>query len=195
MLRTFVALELDAEGIQQLIGVQMALHAALQSTLGNNAVGLRRTRAQQMHMTLAFLGETSEQLLQPITAVLDEVARSHTGIVMAGDRVCFLPNQARSTAIAIAFNDPLRSGDALSRQVVARLAALGFEFEPRPFLAHVTLLRSRHGLRVPPETPQLLQVDPKKIVLKMRRIAYFSSYLEPTGARYERLWSAQLDSH
>ncbi|HEY5959658.1 MAG TPA: RNA 2',3'-cyclic phosphodiesterase [Polyangiaceae bacterium] len=191
-LRTFVALELEAAAIGQLTGVQAELQTLLHSMLGRGANALKPTRSHQMHMTLAFLGDTPMTSLDRIVAILKDVSARHASITMPAERVCYLRSSACATAVVISFNDESKRGAALARDLRESLAPAGFEFERRSFMAHVTLLRSRKGLRVPLDVPHVLRNELGKVVLELHRIVYFASFLEATGARYERLWAASL---
>lgn len=95
----------------------------------------RAVLAADLHLTLAFLGElrapSPEALLDAVAA-----ACSRPPLTLALDRVEAWPGPRALCAVGEA-----PEAAALSAQLWACLASLGYRPEPRPFKAHVTLAR------------------------------------------------------
>jgi 2'-5' RNA ligase len=169
-MRLFVALELPADA-----------RAAL-AAWGDDVAPqvMRRTPAENLHVTLAFLGTRSSEEAAAVADVLPAVARPVGELTVGG--ALWLP-RGRPGVLTVA----LRAGPVLGElhaDLVADLtAAIGFEPERRPLRPHVTVARARRGerlrageLRPPPE----LSFTPEALVL-------YRSHTGAGGARYEAL--------
>lgn len=145
-----------------------ALHAwALEA---RRVTGGRATRAESIHLTLAFLGEIEERRLPELRSL------------SAGGEAHALPiEQARYWARnRIVWAGPKEIPDrlrALAGSLAARLAERNFPAETRPFAAHVTLIRKARG---PGELPKLPAVD-----WRVREYLLVRSQLSPEGPRYD----------
>jgi 2'-5' RNA ligase len=124
-----------------------ALHAwALRA---RRTTGGRATRAESIHLTLAFLGEIEERLV-PALSSLSAGGEPHSLPIeqarhRAQNRIVWVgPNETP---------DPLRF---LAETLTNQLAARNFKTEKRPFAAHVTLIRKA---RRPGELPKVPEVD------------------------------------
>ena len=147
-----------------------ALHAwALQAC---RTTGGRATRAESIHLTLAFLGEIGEERLVELK-----------GLRPAGDAHSLRIEQARHWARKrIVWAGPGQTPAALrvlAGSLVAQLAQRNFVTVARPFAAHVTLIRRTEGTG---DLPALPEVDwPVRDFLLVR------SQLSSEGPRYEVL--------
>jgi 2'-5' RNA ligase len=96
--------------------------------------GARRLRGENLHLTLAFIGELDDPRAQAaahaVRSILIESFDWHP------DRVGHF---ARARVIWVGGDDPVLSSLAL--RVRATLQALKIAFDPKPFVAHVSLLR------------------------------------------------------
>ena len=178
-MRLFVALELPAE-------VRTALAA-----WGDGAAPavMRRTPAENLHVTLAFLGARAaadaEADAEAVAGVVAAVARP-VGVLEV-DGALWLP-RGRPGVLTVA----LRAGPqlaALHAALVAGLrAAIDWEPERRPLRPHVTVARARRGERLRATelvAPPALAFAPKALVL-------YRSLTGAGGARYEALARAEV---
>lgn len=133
----------------------------------HRVAGGRATRAESIHLTLAFLGECDADRLgalkaaaagvrvQPFELVLDEFGFwNHNRIVWAG--------AAETPGVLAALVSELRT--ALTEAQVA--------FDPKPFVPHVTLVRkARPGFAMPALDPIRWRVDGFVLVRSVMRSA------------------------
>jgi 2'-5' RNA ligase len=144
-----------------------ALHAwALRAC---HATGGRATRAESIHLTLAFLGEIDGGRLAELK-----------DLQTAGEAHSLPIEQARHSARRrIVWAGPKETPDALrvlAGTLAAQLAQRNFRTEARPFAAHVTLLRKTHG---PGDLPAPPEVD-----WPVREFLLVRSRLSAEGPRY-----------
>lgn len=169
-MRLFVGLELPA-------GVRAAL-AAWGDAVASPV--MRRTPADSLHVTLAFLGARADGDVALVGDVLGAVARPVGPLVVDGP--LWLPRK-RPGVLTVA----LRAGPELAELHADLLAglteAIGFEPERRPLRPHVTVARARRGehlyaTELPP--PPARTFAPEALVL-------YRSHTDAGGARYEAL--------
>jgi 2'-5' RNA ligase len=146
-----------------------ALHAWALST--QRATGGRATRAESIHLTLAFLGEIEEELLRPLEAIPLEGPAHALPIETAG---YWKHNR-------IVWAGPRETPDALQKlQAGLRkdLLDLKIVLDKRPFAAHVTLIRKAAAAALPPLPSVRWPVE---------EVALVRSKVSPAGSSYETI--------
>lgn len=100
--------------------------------------GARWTPAEQLHLTLCFIGEVSSSAFLDICEALAEITSPAFALRLQG--VGFFPprGQPRVVWAGIAPSEPLA---VLQRKITTRLFALGLAPENRKFSPHITLAR------------------------------------------------------
>jgi 2'-5' RNA ligase len=175
-LRLFVAIDLPGE-------VRSGLAAWCDRVAPD---GVRRVPADNLHVTLAFLGSRSQDDALLVTSLLPELARDVGQLETAG--ALWLPPR-RPGVLTVA----LRGGPALAAlqaDLVAALgSAVGFEPERRRFRPHVTVGRVPRGSRLAageldPPAPALAFASPA--------LTLYRSHTDGRGARYEPLARCSL---
>ena len=144
--------------------------------------GGRPVGRENMHVTLAFLGQRPRADLEPVRAELRAAAAAATEpLFLAPERY----RETRSVGMLV-LGDEQHRALALARDLHRRLERLGiYEPEARRWLPHVTVLRFRQRPRLQPELPQLAPFAPSDA-------AVYLSRLSPHGAQYEVLDSVAL---
>ena len=185
-MRAFIAATLSSDA--------RATLAAYQDTLKHTIVdGVRWTPAEQLHITLRFMGECAPETVTPLRTLVRRVASETPPIQAAWQPTADAFPHRQSPRILWA---GLTTGEdgvtLLARHVEAGVVALGFPPETRAFHAHVTLgrvdgLARTIGRRLDaaaarlPETPWLLQT-----------VALIDSRLLPQGAIHTVMEEAEL---
>jgi RNA 2',3'-cyclic 3'-phosphodiesterase len=105
--------------------------------------GLRWTPAEQLHITLQFLGEVADDRVSRVVDVLD-------GIAVPAFKVVFerLEVLGRAGVLAVAAK-PTAESTLLAGEVRTRLASFAEDPEKREFRLHATVARARRGSSVP----------------------------------------------
>lgn len=149
-MRLFAALPLDGAGIRELVRYRQGLER----------MGVRGnfTRPENLHITLAFLGEqpeweTAAEALETVEIVPSLLRLDRLDSFGKGGILGICPSE----------DAPVRS---LAADVEKALRAAGFDLENRRFRAHVTLcrdLQAPKGCVLPP--PPAVEVPVEEIVL------------------------------
>ena len=174
LLRIFLALELDSPVKKQLVRLQKRL----------SAVGpdVRWVHKDQIHLTMKFLGDLTDQMAVDICRLCQNVAAQFDpfefGIRGAG---CF-SNHRRPRVLWIGITDPSGSVRRLHERLETTLAPLGLRRELRAFRPHITLGRVRSGKNA----QELLDVVTKNEdfeagIQSAQEITIFSSQLSSDG--------------
>ncbi len=126
MYRLFVAIDLPEE-------VRTAVAA-----IGSRLEGARRVPADQLHITLRFIGEADEKLLAAIKTSLDQVSTPPFQLALRG--VGHFPpgRHPRVLWVGIEESDPLLK---LQQEVELALIEAGLQPDERRFSPHITFAR------------------------------------------------------
>jgi 2'-5' RNA ligase len=125
-MRIFIALELSGE-----------IKAALARMRGDIS-GARWVPAEQIHLTLAFLGEVDQATMELLIEKLARIRLPRLELAFSGPG-CF-PNRHRPRVLWIGVM-PVPGLDDLAAAIHEAVLACGIPQDERPFSAHITLAR------------------------------------------------------
>jgi len=183
--RLFVALEIPTAVRGNLAALIEELRAADGAATKNKA---RWVRAENLHVTLKFIGNVDAGKLEAIRAVLGE-AGSGGEVELRFRGVGFFPNEKRPRVLwaGIAASPNLAP---LAAEIDARLEKLGIARETREYAPHLTLARFD-----PPGISEKLRAAAQENAVRefgavrAGEFHLFESKTRPTGAEYTRLSS------
>jgi 2'-5' RNA ligase len=178
--RLFVALEIPTAVRENL--------AALIRELRAIAPQAKWVRAENLHVTLKFIGEVSDTKLEAIRTALGGV-RSNLPVTLEFRGLGFFPNE-KHPRVFWAGIEASTSLKALAADIESAAEKLGIPQEKRPFSPHLTLARF--------ESPKL--TDPFRAAiaanvarefgsLRTNQFHLIESKLKPAGAEYTTLQS------
>jgi 2'-5' RNA ligase len=172
-LRLFVALLIPDEAVARLVEWQ-------QHEFGGRP-DLRIVPADNLHVTVAFLGGRPAADLEGIAKVVRETARGAARPMLEPIRY----RETRSVGM-IVLRDENDRATRLAEGLFDGLERLRvYERERRDWLPHVTVVRFRERPRLVPPLPLLGPVVSSELAVMMSR-------LRPSGAQYEVLESVPL---
>ena len=144
--------------------------------------------AENLHVTLAFLGQRPEEDVATVIRALDSLDLQPAELRPAG-LVGVPPRRPR--LLALDLDDPSGAAQKLQGAVAGQLAGAGiFEIEERPFWPHVTVARLRRGERPRAEVEENAPLDP----FIASSVVLYRSVTAPSGARYEALHAVSATS-
>ncbi|MEX1248484.1 MAG: RNA 2',3'-cyclic phosphodiesterase [Anaerolineales bacterium] len=184
VVRTFIAIEMPK---------------VLQRALDKASVNLRRQmadlpirwlRTDNIHLTLKFIGETSEEIIPRIVAIIEEQASKVTPFEIQLGGLGVFPNPRKPLVLWVGVQAPatlLR----LQQGIEVGLTQLGIAAEERPFHPHLTLGRVRRDHRVANlkrmgELMVAAGLEPSPSAL-IDSVTLFRSDLKPGGSVYNPL--------
>ena len=136
-MRVFLALELDDSIKKQLIRLQQRLDAV--------GAEVRWVHSQQIHLTMKFLGELSDELAADLCRLCQNVSAQFGPFEFEVRGAGCFSNHGRPRVIWIGIGDPSGFVRRLHERIEKTLAPLGLRRELRAFKPHVTLGRVRSG--------------------------------------------------
>lgn len=186
-MRVFVAINLNQ---QERAGLEAAARRLVESRYP-----VRWVPAQNVHLTLKFLGEVGEDRLPELFAAVDGAAAGRGAFDMAAIGFGAFPSLRRPQVVwaGLEVNPPLTD---LQKRLETALEALGYPRERRRFHPHLTLGRTRKQVR-PNDfkgfedlVGQLVYED----VLHAAAVDVMKSDLKPSGAVYCVIHSVSLEA-
>ncbi len=176
-MRLFIALDLPAS-----VRAELAAWAAQAAP-----PEVRRVPAENLHVTLAFLGSRSGDEAAAARGLMPMLARPLGDLVTAG-ALWLPPRRPGVLSVSLVAEASLA---ALHEELVAALTeAIGFVPERRGFRPHVTVGRIARGVRI--DTRRALDPPPPQLRVPARSLVLYRSRTAPEGARYEALSSVAL---
>lgn len=203
MIRSFLAVELREPLRQQLTRVQQELktHLGRQRSID---LRISWTQPASIHLTVTFLGDIGESLVEPLRAAVHHVVSTEVPIAIPMDRVGAFPNLQQPRVLWVGPQASWeRTSDAqrlteVCRRIEAACEALGILSDGKPFRAHLTVARVREGERTAGQilaTCELLQAPITLGTLAMDSVVLMKSELRPSGSLYTPLWSCRFEGH
>jgi RNA 2',3'-cyclic 3'-phosphodiesterase len=196
-MRTFIALELPAPSQQQVAAVQQRAEQHLRQA--RLASPFTWTPAEKTHITLRFLGETTDEQRSSILNGLTTIATQADSFQLAFHGLGCFPNFRRPRVLWIGLQGDLDALRQLQAPVEQLAQQAGFPAEERPFSPHLTIARTRRdadpaGLskagQAVREFAQALTADPQLLpatTFTIHEVVLMRSELLPGGARYTPL--------
>lgn len=174
--RCFVALPIDDMVAADLADVMAEL----------TLPGMRRTPAENLHVTLKFLGDVDDRqmphILEALATATEDVPAFELEIVQIG----YMPNPRRPRLLAARTDRPAAL-QKLHEQVEELTHAVGFQKEGRAYNPHITLGRFRRAPREREDVEPISRRVAGEIGWRVGRAILMQSILESTGPRYIEL--------
>jgi 2'-5' RNA ligase len=152
------------------------------------APDFRWVPAQNLHLTVRFIGSVDRRLVEGIADRLDESHLASFGLALGG-----LGTFKRGRLVRVAWlglTSGMAAAQSLAAQVDGECARAGLGVEKRAFQPHLTLARARARLgAAPPSLPDAPELMP----WKADELVLYQSHLSPKGSVYEPLRRLRLD--
>lgn len=169
------------------------LSPKLRPALASYGGAIRWTPAEQLHITLKFLGEAGEDRLPALAAALDGIGREQSAFSVSLESLGCFPAKGPPAVLWMGVGSGADSLRALARRVDTACHEFGFPLEPRAYHPHVTLGRLkalRGGTRFREQVAQF-HVNPVGS-LDVETLDLMESRLSASGPTYVRRHQARL---
>jgi 2'-5' RNA ligase len=189
-IRAFIAISLPLEITQRLDQVMQDLRGKMP---GGGPV--RWVPAQNIHLTVKFLGEVSSSNLDMLKKALAAEAARHAPLDISVGGLGAFPSMRRPNVVWVGVEAPPELS-ALQHGIESEMAHLGYAPEERPFSPHLTL--GRVGRNTCSYDQQQLGsvLSACKVgflgAARVQTVTLYRSDLNPSGAIYSALFSAPL---
>jgi 2'-5' RNA ligase len=184
-IRAFIAIPLP----QPLLTKLTALQQQLEQQVPPRSV--RWVRAEGIHLTLKFLGDTSTERVPDIKQALAAVARHAPVCSFSVEGLGCFPNSRRPRVVWVGVKEPTGWLEVLQDAIEEAMTHFGYSREKRVFKPHLTLGRV-HRRASRSDAAQVGEVVADTTVgllteVSVDQFALIRSVLKPTGAEYTTL--------
>lgn len=175
-MRLFVAIELEPDLKEAMLSLRDQLEGLSSS--------VRWIPESNLHLTLKFLGEVTEERAVEVRKALGSAVLGWSSFELSFVRFGCFPKRGPVRIVWAGVESPSGEIEACAARVEDALFAVGFEREERAFSPHVTIGRiksdpSQSGLRSAVE-----QAQSGKKTQGISAVSLFLSELKKTGAQY-----------
>ena len=176
-IRTFIAIDIPvSQKVTEII-----------NELKKTQINAKIVETENMHLTLKFLGDTDENLIDEIEKIIKDAVINIQPFEIILKNMGVFPNQnyIKVAWIGIENAEPLKK---IAETIDAKLNNLGFEKEKRPFSVHLTIARiksAKNKEKLIDLIDKYQKTELQKI--KINKIFLKKSILTPNGPIYSNL--------
>jgi len=183
-MRTFIAIE-----IPEPIKAELA---KLQTELRRTGAEVGWTNADNIHLTLRFLGEIEEGQLDGVKQLCIETTIGVQPFTLRLEATGYFPNFRQPRVLWVAIGGEIEVAAQLQNRLEAGLIALGFDREDKPFKPHLTIGRVKSGKNVKQLVAKADMYPLPELSFEVDELVLFKSELHPAGACYTVLARSKL---
>ena len=200
MIRSFLAVDLREDLRKQIGQVQQDLKQRLSRETSKDT-RISWVQPASIHLTMKFLGDTDETLVDPMRAAIEQVMKEYRAIQIPLERLGAFPRPQQPRVLWVGASQRWEQGEdakqlaALHQAVEDCCGTFDFAQDGRPLSPHLTLARIKGGERYVGQALAKSGVMDRPISLgslAVESIVLMKSELHPTGSVYTKLWEIAL---
>ena len=200
MIRAFLAVELSRELRAELATVQQELKRRIEPEMKRD-MRISWARPASIHLTLKFLGDMDEQVIDSLRAALEQAIGSQIVVNVPFERLGAFPRPQSPRVLWVGPSENWEKGAEAKRiaeihgAIEQACEGLSFLHETKPFSPHLTLARIKVGERqvgVVLAKGGALDQPLSLGSLAVESVVLMKSELKPTGSVYTKLWDVRL---
>ena len=200
MIRAFLAVELSQKLRAELAALQQELMQSIEPEMQRN-MRISWVPPAKMHLTIKFLGDMDEQLLDPLLGVVEQAIGSQPSVNVPIERLGTFPHPQSPRVLWVGPSEHWERGvegkrvTEIHRAIEQACEDFGFLHETKPLSPHLTLARIEMGERRIGAALAKSGVLDRPLSLgslAVESVVLMKSELKPTGSVYTRLWEARL---
>jgi 2'-5' RNA ligase len=196
MIRAFLAVEFSEDLRKHIVQVQQDLNQRF-AREGSKGVRISWVQPTSIHLTIKFLGDIDEQLVDSLREAISTLIKAHSTVQIPMERIGAFPHPHQPRVLWVGPSDQWERGEDAKRLAVLHQAvegccrSFGFAPEDRPLSPHLTLARIKEGERQFGQTLSKSGVMDRPLSLEslpVETVVLMKSELRPTGSVYTKLW-------
>ena len=176
LIRTFVSVSVPKE----IVNIQ----SMLKSTVEPKGVKVRWVMNGKMHLTLKFLGNTTEGSIDSLNEALFNAVKSAKVINLSISGTGAFPVKGRPNVLWLGIKGDIDELKQLTVNINNSLEPLGFITEKRDFLPHVTIARIKSNQKKIPNISNYLNTTFTELPMKIVKISLMQSESFSKGTFY-----------
>lgn len=187
MMRAFIAVNISEEQRDE-VGRVLA-------NLMSYDVRVRWVKIKNVHVTLKFLGDTSEKILPHLYEAIGESIADQQEFDLSLAKLGCFPNTRYPRIIWVGIKDGYENLKEMSRRIETAVEAFGFKREKRKFSAHLTIGRVKDGKNIASLIEDISNWDFSSSIASISKVVFYQSTLRQQGPIYTPLKEFELISH
>lgn len=179
-MRVFVAIDLPEEIKEE---INMIAEKLVKK------IPLRRVVRENLHITLVFLGEQSEEGIEKVKKTLDPIIKLFPSFNLSIKSPSVFPDNKKPRGIWYNFGGEKEKAFSLYKKVIDGLLAQSIKLDERnfDFSLHCTIGRFREKVKFPGNLDKKLEGYEINKDLTVKKVVFFESKLSPEGPEYSKL--------
>jgi 2'-5' RNA ligase len=187
-MRVFIAIDIDDKTRKAIASLQKQIASKVDVKKGD----LKWVEPNNIHLTLKFLGEISDEQLKEVSEIVNTVAQAHQKFTLEIESVGSFGGRS-AKVVWVGASKGTDELLALQKDLDDLLAQAGYPKEEREFSAHLTLCRVNHpmaGIKMGEAIAQFSHLKLGSIAADA--IYVYQSQLTPAGPNYTLLGDFKL---
>lgn len=189
VIRAFIAINLSQEILERIEQMSLELRSRLEG------VPVRWVSADNIHLTLKFLGNVSTTNLEMLKEIMGKVVSNHHECDISVGGIGAFPKPHNPRVIWVGMEVP-QELVSLQHNIEIETARLGYSREHRPFSAHLTFGRVSRNASSQDVRAIAEILDSYKVgflgATRITSVYLYRSDLKPDGAVYTPIYTATL---
>ena len=181
LMRLFIAIDVSIKVVENLVLLQEDLQPLIKQLGGRP----RWVEAENVHLTLKFIGDIDSALMFTIRDELRELGKNHSPFSFFSQGTGCFPNEEKPRIVYAGIKDGLAQINLLREEIENRLEEKGVQKDNRPFKPHVTVGRiktSRKEISLAEVIAPYTETEYGES--KITEVLLFESRLDPSGPTY-----------
>ena len=201
MIRVFLAVELSHALQAELALVQQELKHRIEPEMKRD-VRISWAQPASIHLTLKFLGDMDEQVVDPLLVAVEQAIGRQTAVNVPLERLGAFPRSQSPRVLWVGPSENWERGAEAKRiaeihgAIEQACEGLGFLRETKLFSPHLTLARIKVGERqvgVALAKGGVLDRPISLGSLAVESVVLMKSELKPAGSVYTKLWEVKIE--
>ena len=164
----------------------------LYSTLEACPSEINWVKNEQLHLTIKYLGETTESLFDKVKSEISEIAAKVRPFELTIKKTGCFPKKERPRVLWLGIDGNITSLNSLFLNIEKKIEVLGFPRSREDYFPHITLARVKYPQKHTPDITTFLKSSYDPIDFTVDRVQFLSSELLPSGTFYTLLGSYPL---
>ena len=186
LIRTFISVFVPKEIVN--------IKEMLKTTIDTRGIKIRWVKDGNMHLTLKFIGNTTEESIDSINNAIHDVVKDTPFINLSISGTGCFSIRDRANTLWVGIKGDLDKLEKLILNINNKLEPLGFPIERRKFLPHITIARINSNQKKKPDISNFLNTTFMELPMKIVKINLIQSQSFPKGSFYTILNTNFLDT-
>jgi len=176
LIRTFISVPVP----EPLFNLQKKLKVTISEKMGK----IRWLHKDQIHLTIKFLGDTTEDSINDVRHVMQKVADEFKPFNLTVQKTGCFPRIERPRVMWTGVSGELDKLYQLVEKIQKKLNPLGFPKDEKKYHPHITIARAKYPQKKTPDILTFLNTSFDPIPFPIKKVQFISSELFPNGPVY-----------